>query len=287
MIMSFCDDPAWRITWRDEFDGPHLDATKWTVQRGVAPGLPPPPPFSPRQPQVGRLEADCHGPQCASLGSCREAACTEDSVSLRDGRLVLTSVRRQAMHRNYTTGAVNTLGKATWRADAHDNGPFRMCISAQLPGVPGRSTGVWPAHWLMPATEACDPDEGEMDVMEMVDGAGHTYSTYHWQTGYPRLKCAFPHNHSHVYALNDLGDDWNVTFHEWAVERRADEIAFAVDGKETLRTKKPLFWDVPWYLILNTAIGGGWPGSPTPDTSFPITHEIEYVRVARPKAYRA
>jgi beta-glucanase (GH16 family) len=33
------------------------------------------------------------------------------------------------------------------------------------------------------------------------------------------------------------------------------------------------------YLYLNTAIGGNWPGSPDDTTVFPISFEIDYVRV--------
>ena len=86
---------------------------------------------------------------------------------------------------NYTTGAVNTWGKASWRAE---QGTFRVCISARLPGVgsDGSSQGLWPAHWLMPHDDTCDPDEGEMDIMEMVNGNGDYEATYHWETQVPQ-----------------------------------------------------------------------------------------------------
>ena len=86
---------------------------------------------------------------------------------------------------NYTTGAVNTWGKASWRAE---QGTFRVCISARLPGVgsDGSSQGLWPAHWLMPHDDTCDPDEGEMDIMEMVNGNGDYEATYHWETHAPQ-----------------------------------------------------------------------------------------------------
>ena len=156
-----------------------------------------------------------------------------------------------------------------------------MCIAAVLPGVPGAGEGVWPAHWLMPDDDSCDPDHGEMDVMEMVKADGTLYSTYHWQDR--GTKCAFPKNHSHIYAQRNL-PNWNGTLHEFAVERGDGHVAFALDGEVVLNSSKPVFTrSVAWYLLLNTAIGGGWPGSPTAATAMPITHEIEYVRVARPR----
>lgn len=275
VISSFCDTPDWRIVWRDEFEKPTLDTTKWNVLHGVG----------------GTDNADCHGSGCDLLGGCRDAACTKDAVSIHGGRLVLTSQRRSALGRNFTTGAVTTRDKGTWSAKK-DGSPFRMCISAVLPGVVGHAAGVWPAHWLMPNTDACDPDQGEMDITEMVDGDGKLYSTYHWQdAGAPA--CAFPKNHSHVYSNSTLAPGWNTTLHEFAVERGSTHIAFALDGKVVLNTsrtnppvRQPVFTDVPWYLIMNSAIGGGWPGPPTIDTVFPIRHEIDYVRVARPRAAR-
>ena len=46
---------------------------------------------------------------------------------------------------------------------------------------------------------------------------------------------------------------------------------------------KPVFWDPAggWYLILNTAVGGGWPGPPSAATVFPALHAIDYVRVSQ------
>jgi beta-glucanase (GH16 family) len=43
----------------------------------------------------------------------------------------------------------------------------------------------------------------------------------------------------------------------------------------------------PHYLILNTAVGGAWPGNPDATTSFPQFHDIDYVRVyQRPEYFK-
>ena len=124
-----------------------------------------------------------------------------------------------------------------------------------------------------------------MDVMEMVNGDGTSYSTYHWQDGYPTTRCAYPKHHHHIFAQANLSEGWNRTLHEFSVERGTRHIAFALDGRVLLNASSPeaSFVNTSWYVILNTAIGGGWPGSPTPDTVFPIKHQIDYVRVARPR----
>jgi len=183
--------------------------------------------------------------------------------------------------RNFTTGAVNTFGKSVWTANP---GAFRMCISAKLPGGGGsnRGQGIWPAHWLMPNDDSCDPDEGEIDIMEMVDGDGFAEATYHWQTSFPAVNCSYPRNHTEFTAKADLRQShWDDTFHEYAVEHGPSHLAFVVDGKTLVNNSDAAFWPVDWYLILNTAIGGGWPGPPSPSTKWPTYHVIDYVRVAR------
>lgn len=212
------------------------------------------------------------------------------------GELVLTSDVAPADRAttSFTTGAVNTWGKAAWRAG---DGTFRVCVSARLPGVSGGSAGtasagsqgLWPAHWLMPHDNSCDPDEGEMDIMEMVNGDGLYEATYHWQTGFPVSNCSYPEGHGHQFTSHPLGAGWNSTFHEFAVERGVGHVAFALDGAVRLNVTKqgqpsataPAFWDVPWYLILNTAVGGGWPGPPSNQTIWPARHVIDYVRVVQ------
>ena len=124
-----------------------------------------------------------------------------------------------------------------------------------------------------------------MDVLEMVNGNGLYEATYHWQTTFPRSNCSYPKGHFQQHTAAALGPDWNQTMHEFAVERGVSHVAFALDGRVMLNITQgtrpsPVFWDVPFYLILNTAIGGGWPGSPNASTVFPAHHLVDYVRIA-------
>ena len=135
-------------------------------------------------------------------------------------------------------------------------------------------------------TESCDPDEGELDIMEMVNGNGLYEATYHWQTTFPKHNCTYPTGHQHQWTSKAL-PSFDTSFHEFAVERGPDHAAFVLDGVTMLNitrgsTPPPIFWnDVPFYLILNNAVGGGWPGPPNASTVWPARHEIDYVRVAR------
>ena len=252
---SFCEEAGWTALWRDDFSGSDLNPSDWTVQEG------------------------------ADVGMCRSAYCTAANVAVHDGQLVLTS-RREALHgHNYSSGAVYTAQKRHFSAA---DGPYRMCVSARLPGYAsprGAAQGLWPAIWMMPDDKSCDPDEGETDILEQVSGYPELYATYHWQTSWPAANCSYPTGHQSLSSHVNL-PDWNSTFHEYALERTLDYIAFVYDGNTVLNTSgsPALVWSMPFYLIINTAIGGSWPGEPNASTIFPVTHAVDYVVASRRSA---
>lgn len=264
MAASFCaPGGAWALNWAEDFAGDALDTASWTVLTGNA----------------GR-----------NIGACRDALCSAANVAVRNGTLVLTSRAEQAGGMNWTTGAVSTQGKRDWPQSP----AYRLCVSAVLPGggpsgdgAGGSAQGLWPAHWLMPDDASCDPDEGEEDILEMVSGQGVAWSTYHWQTSWPAANCSYPKGHEEVSVGTRMPADWGAAFHEYAVERSASHIAYVIDGVTVLNASThpgnasaPLLWPMPFYLYLNTAVGGNWPGMPNASTAFPAEHVIDYVLVS-------
>ena len=115
-------------------------------------------------------------------------------------------------------------------------------------------------------------------------GDGNGFATYHWQTTWPATNCSFPKGHLSMSTKTPLVD-WNSTFHEFAVERAETHLAFVYDGVTVLNTSgaspQPLLWDMPFYLIINTALGGSWPGEPAASTVLPAVHTIDAVTVSR------
>jgi beta-glucanase (GH16 family) len=104
---SFCDTGgAWTTIWRDEFDGDALNTTLWSVVEGN------------------------------DIGACRDALCTAGNVAVTGGSLVLTTTNDKVKGYNYTSGAVNSAGKAHWTYEP----AFRLCVSAKLPGCVDYST---------------------------------------------------------------------------------------------------------------------------------------------------
>jgi beta-glucanase (GH16 family) len=81
-----------------------------------------------------------------------------------------------------------------------------------------------------------------------------------------------------------LGDD----FHTYAVEWSAAAIKFYVDGnlyetqKPAAATGRTWEFDHPFFMLINVAVGGQWPGAPDSTTSFPQTMKVDWVRICEP-----
>ena len=206
---SFCAQSGWKQTWSDEFSGAALNTTAWSI--------------------------DLHGGD----SKVRDSQGTADNVYLEDGALVLRSQRKKAGKYNFTSGAVHSISGNWWK---HAGG-VRACVRAKLPGGEtsgGRKSegaGIWPAHWLMPQHGACWPSNGEIDIMEMINGDGQTHATYHWRereiggcgdkcaNGSSAPSCHHPSIGSQHADRKDV-EEW----HEYAVEYSKDHIHFALDG---------------------------------------------------------
>jgi beta-glucanase (GH16 family) len=244
---SFCESPGFSLEWSDEFSAGALDASSWTVRNATAP----------------------------NDSSCREAMCTSANVAVAGGELVLEARRESKGWAAYTTGAIDSQHKRSF--GARPGAPVRFCIKGTVPqGAAPLAAGYWPAFWLMPDDASCWPDHGELDLMEMINGDGVEHWTYHVSAA-----------NASTCKGKDLSAGGNGPVpagpHEYAVEVAMGNVAFAVDGAVVWRsnaTALPVH-DVPWYVILNFAIGKPWAQSPLPTTTFPARTTVDYVRVAR------
>lgn len=129
---SFCDNSSsFALEWSDEFEGSELDAAVWDVIEGSSP-----------HPNVD----DCYGDQCPPWAGCRAGYCLAKNVYVGNGTVTLRSNNDGYLNYSFTTATIVTRGKKNW---SWLDGPYRMCISAQLPGTEGaNNNGLWPAHWV-------------------------------------------------------------------------------------------------------------------------------------------
>ncbi|ADU29693.1 glycoside hydrolase family 16 protein [Evansella cellulosilytica] len=219
---------GWTLIWKDEFQNDQIDETKWNSENWAA---------------EKNNELQFYTPE---------------NVHVNNGSLQLVSRKERFGGRDYTSGAIHTMDKFSFKYGKAE-------IRARLPS----GQGVFPAFWMMPNIEGVWLPE--IDIMEML---GHKpneiWMVVHWLNEHGELK-----SKSNKYiSENDFSND----FHTYAVKWSEEKITWLIDDVEVFTTDAYIP-DNDMYLYLNTAIGGNWPGSPDETTIFPQVFEIEYVRV--------
>ncbi len=144
--------------------------------------------------------------------------------------------------------------------------------------------GIWSAFWMLGENIRVRPwpVSGEIDVMENV---GHEPNTVHGSAHGPGYSGGEPLGGAVSLAPGKLSDD----FHVFSVEWQPESITWRVDGRlyaqatpEDVPADGYWVFDHPFFLILNVAVGGNWPGSPDETTVFPQTMLVDWVRVWEP-----
>lgn len=230
----------WRIVWSDEFnEGTRPDPGKWGFDLGGS--------------GFGNHELECYTDRA-------------ENTRVEGGHLVIEARREKFAGRDYTSGRIKTLGHFAQRYG-------RFEASIQLP----KGQGMWPAFWMLGDNITRDgwPACGEIDIMEYV---GKDPNSAHGTVHGPGYSGA--HGITSTFHLeNPRG------FHLYAVEWGPELIEFSVDGhpyKRITPSELPAggkwVFDRPFFLILNLAVGGDWPGSPDATTRFPQKMLVDYVR---------
>ena len=240
--------PGWKLVWHDEFDGAKgakLDSSRWVYETGGG-GW-----------GNNQLEYDTDRADNAALDGA--------------GQLTITALKESYMGKSYTSVRLKTEGKFE-----HAYGRYEPRIRIPF------AQGMWPAFWLLGVdpNNVGWPARGEIDVMENVGfEPGTIHGTIHGPgySGERGLAAA-----STLEMNARFADD----YHLFAVEWEKDVVRWYVDGK-LYHTRTPAdlpsgskwVYDHSFYLLLNLAVGGQWPGSPDNTTMFPQTMKVDYVRV--------
>jgi beta-glucanase (GH16 family) len=145
-----------------------------------------------------------------------------------------------------------------------------------------RGQGVWPAFWLLGNNidSVSWPQCGEVDIMENI---GREPSIVHGTIHGPGYSGANGIGAPYAAPGNlPFADD----FHVYTIEWTTNQIRWYVDGQayktvspQDLPAGKQWVYDHPFFIILNFAVGGLWPGSPDATSVFPQTMMVDYVRV--------
>ena len=117
------------------------------------------------------------------------------------------------------------------------------------------------------------PSCGEIDIMEAINAENKTYGTCHWNANghaeYGKPTGNFDITQYHTYGLQ-----WDNQYIRFFVDgNKFYEMSIANNAGDTDEFHKP------FYLLLNVAVGGNWPGFSIDDSAFPQEMKVDYVRV--------
>lgn len=244
---------SWILTWSDEFNsanGSAPDSTKWTYDLGGG--------------GWGNQELQSYTSRT-------------QNAQIQNGNLVITALQENytgtdGIGRNYTSARLKTQNLFT---QAHGRFEARIKIP--------KGQGIWPAFWMLgnDIRQNGWPKCGEIDIMENI---GREPGTIHGSL----------HGPSSVAHTSDLtstvslpaGQNYLDDFHIYAIEWEPGTVRFYVDSNNyatftqaQLPAGGQWVFDHPFFIIMNVAVGGVWPGSPDASTRFPEQMLVDYVRV--------
>lgn len=236
------DQAGWDLVWADEFEGDSLNEENWIPETGAG--------------GWGNNERQFYTDR-------------PENLRLEDGVLIIEAREEAYRGNDYTSARIKTQYLQTWTYG-------RMEARIKLP----TGQGIWPAFWMLGENfptvgwPAC----GEIDIMENIGNPLTVYGTVHGP-GYSGGQSV---GESHTVDGEPLTDD----FHTYAVEWTPEEIRWYVDDVQySTITPRDLpgewVYDHPFFLLLNLAVGGEWPGYPDQSTTFPQQLVVDYVRVYR------
>ncbi len=236
--------PNKQLVWSDEFQQANVDENSWSFETGTGSG------------GWGNNEAQYY----------RE----ENTYIVNEEFLVIEAREEPFAGNSYTSSRMITEDKQEFQYG-------RIDVRAALP----KGQGIWPAIWMLGANfrSAGWPACGEVDIMELLGHqSNRVYGSLHYRNEDTH---AFTTSSKILQGDNNFHDQ----FHVFSIDWKEDEIRFLVDDEQygiypthELSDEENPF-NKPFFLILNVAVGGDWPGYPDQSTAFPQRMIVDYVRV--------
>ncbi|WP_062349726.1 glycoside hydrolase family 16 protein [Herbidospora yilanensis] len=237
------------VTWSDEFNAPagtSIDGSKWKFDIGGG-----------------------------GWGNNEQQYYTDSTRNVYHdgaGNLAITARRENPSNLQCHYGTCQYTSGRILTADKFSQAYGRFEARIKIP----RGQGIWPAFWMLGG--GTWPNGGEIDIMENVGNQPNTvYGTVHGP-GY--------FGGTAVGGNRSIGAPLADAFHTYRVDWSPNLIIWYLDGSEYFRVTPSSLrgnawvFDHPFFMILNVAVGGYWPGYPDGSTQFPQTMLIDYVRVS-------
>ncbi|OFX90007.1 MAG: hypothetical protein A2W99_08380 [Bacteroidetes bacterium GWF2_33_16] len=194
-----------------------------------------------------------------------------ENAYVENGYLTIEARKENYGGRNYTSARLITYPNGhSWKYGK---------IEARIKLPYGQ--GIWPAFWMLGngIFEGTSwPGCGEIDIMEMIGGGEGKddviYGTMHYD------------DNGHA----EYGDSYQLpdgifadNFHVFTLEWTQTQLKWYMDGikyhEASITPSYLTEFQKEFFILLNIAVGGNWPGSPDASTIFPQKMVIDYVRV--------
>ncbi len=244
----------WQLSWSEEFDSPEIDRDLWLFEigNGHTRGIP----------GWGNAERQFYTDE-------------DQNAFIRDNELVIRALEdeRRDQFGTYPYTSARMITEGTMEVQFG-----RIDVRAKMP----IGQGIWPAIWMLGSNlrEVGWPESGEIDIMEFL---GHEPYTVHGTIHGPGYSGGGGIGAS-MTLEQSLADD----FHVYSIIWDEDIIIWLIDDMvyhsvtaqqvEELHGGRWVF-NQPFYLLLNVAVGGLWPGYPDETTGFPQEMVVDYIRV--------
>ncbi|HTI57654.1 glycoside hydrolase family 16 protein [Mucilaginibacter sp.] len=185
------------------------------------------------------------------------------NAAIANGNLVITANKELVSGQPYTSARMKTQDKFSMTYG-------RIEARIKLP----MGQGMWPAFWMLGANinTVSWPQCGEIDIMEHINANNVIYGTMHWN------------NNGHV-SYGNTTMSTPADYHVYAVEWDSKQIRWYVD--DTLFQTGNIYGNVnntgafhlPFFILLNLAVGGDFPGATVDESILPASMYVDYVRV--------
>lgn len=240
---------GYRLKWADEFNGASLSLKNWSFDNGDG---------CPILCGWGNNELQYYRPE---------------NTSFKNGKMIIEAKKEDYENKNFTSSKIVTRGKQLFKYG-------RIDFRAKLP----QGQGLWPAFWMLPQHSVYGtwPQSGEIDIMEMIGKEpSKNYGTLHFGPG--------PGSTQLGKNISLPTGIFNDAFHVFSLEWNENEIKWFLDGKSYSSFSKKDFGEINYpfneefFLIINLAVGGDWPGNPDKRSYKNQKLIVDYVRVFEKK----
>jgi beta-glucanase (GH16 family) len=185
------------------------------------------------------------------------------NATVSNGNLVITAKKQRVGANAYTSARMKTQGLRQFTYG-------RIEARIKMPVV----KGLWPAFWMLGSniTTVGWPQCGETDIMEHINTDSLNYGTIHWYNNGNASSGGSIVTSPSAYHVYDV--EWTstaITWHIDGVQYYTANISNGINNTGAFQN--------PFFIILNLAVGGNWPGKTIDTTKLPASMYVDYVRV--------